>query len=126
MNIGRRIYYDKSTGEVLLNTGERSGNVVETTIDQDFSTYTALLDRSRDSVGVIQLEYGEYSSDFTEGGIVSRINLETLKPLFTYPDPSQPEVPTDPQKPLSEEIKEVKERQDIMQDALDALLMGGM
>ncbi|WP_339259596.1 hypothetical protein MKZ12_07305 [Paenibacillus sp. FSL R5-0713] len=126
MNIGRRIYYDKTTGEVIFNTGERSGYVVETTIDQDFSTYTALLERSRDSVGMVQLEYGDYASDFTEGGIVSRINLETLKPLFTYPDPSQPDVPTDPLKPLSEEIKEMKERQDIMQDALDALLMGGM
>lgn len=125
MNIGAKIYYDKFTGNVIVNTGERSGNVIETTTEQDFAVYSELSERVPDTVGMIQLGYGDYASDFGAGGFINRIDLDTLKPLFTYID-EQPEVPTAPQKPLSEEIKEVKERQDIMQDALDALLMGGV
>lgn len=126
MEIGAKIYYDKETGNVILNTGERSGSVVETTWEQDFSAYAVLNERVPSTVGMIQLEYGAYAADRAEGGIITSVNLETLEPLFTYPDPEQPEVPTEPQKSLSEEVKAVKERQDIMQGALDALLMGGL
>lgn len=126
MNIGAKIYYDKSTGSVIVNTGERSGDVIETTKEQDFVSYIQLTERNPDSVGMVHLDYGSYAADQQAGGIITRIDLNTLTPMFTYPDPKQPEDPIDPQKPLSEEIKEVKERQDIMQDALDALLMGGM
>ncbi|WP_405175096.1 hypothetical protein MHI27_27475 [Paenibacillus sp. FSL H8-0261] len=31
MQIGRKIYYDNATGNVLVDTGERSSDVVETT-----------------------------------------------------------------------------------------------
>ncbi|WP_339197889.1 hypothetical protein MKY95_07640 [Paenibacillus sp. FSL P4-0176] len=126
MEIGAKIYYDKETGNVILNTGDRSGSVVETTWEQDFSAYAVLNERVPSTVGMIQLEYGAYAADRAEGGIITSVNLETLEPLFTYPDPEQPEVPTEPQKSLSEEVKAVKERQDIMQGALDALLMGGL
>ena len=34
MQIGRRIYYDKTTGNVILDTGEREGHVVPTTVEQ--------------------------------------------------------------------------------------------
>ncbi|WP_338134844.1 hypothetical protein [Paenibacillus alvei] len=45
MKIGRRIFYDIVTGEKLVDTGERSGNVVETTLDYDISVYKALNER---------------------------------------------------------------------------------
>jgi hypothetical protein len=59
MNIGRKIYFDKSTGNVLVDTGERSGNVVETTQEQDFASYLALAERVPSTVGVITLPYGQ-------------------------------------------------------------------
>lgn len=34
MQIARRIYYDKSSGNIIVDTGERSGAVVETTIER--------------------------------------------------------------------------------------------
>lgn len=52
--IGRRIYYDKTTGNVILDTGEMVGFVTPTTIDEDFETYKALKERVRDTVSVIQ------------------------------------------------------------------------
>jgi len=64
MQIGRNIYYDKATGNVLVDTGERAGDVIETTIDQDFASYTALQERVPESVGCLQLEYGQFFDNF--------------------------------------------------------------
>lgn len=65
MQIGRKIYYDKSTGNVLVNTGEMQGSVKETTIDEDFQSYIDLQNRVKDSVGVIQLDYGQLIDKFS-------------------------------------------------------------
>ena len=62
--IGRKIYYNKATGNIIIDTGERQGSVVETTLDQDFLSYTALIERVKDTVGVIQLTYGQYADKF--------------------------------------------------------------
>lgn len=106
MNIGARIYFDKITGDVIENTGDRTGGVVETTREQDFEAYTSLSKRVPETVGMIQLEYGAYAEDYAQGGLITRVDLETLKPLFTYPDP-EPEVPQEPRKPLTTEVDEL-------------------
>lgn len=64
MQIGMKIYYDRSTGNVLVNTGEMQGDVRETTIDNDFKIYTALKGLEQSSVGVIQLDYGQLTDKF--------------------------------------------------------------
>lgn len=109
MRIGRRIYYDKFTGNVLVNTGERQGDVRETTIEEDFQSYKALSEHNPETVGVIQLEYGQFRQDFMECNGY-RVNPETQEIEFSYPDPSQPE-PQDLvyQKPLSEEVEDLKQ-----------------
>ncbi len=123
--IGRKIYYDKTTGNVILDTGEKIGAVIETTIDQDFETYQALKERVRDTVGVIQLEFGQYAEDFAQCNGY-RVNPQTLELEFSYPDPNTTE-PQEPvyQKPLTEKLKEIEEKQALMQQALDDLLLGG-
>ncbi|MBU5441198.1 hypothetical protein [Paenibacillus sp. MSJ-34] len=109
MKIGRRIYFDKSTGNVIVDTGERSGHVVETTNEHDFEVYTALTERNRETVGVLELEYGQYAEDFAAcNGF--RVNPETLELEFSYPNPDDPETPPAYRKPLSEELEETKER----------------
>jgi hypothetical protein len=107
--IGRKIYYDKTTGNVILDTGEKMGAVIETTIDQDFETYQALKERVRDTVGVIQLEFGAYAQDFAQCNGY-RVNPETLELEFSYPDPNETE-PQEPvyQKPLTEQIEELRQ-----------------
>lgn len=66
MQIGAKIYWDKLTGNVILNTGERSGDVIETTREQDFATYVVLSERVPESVGLIQLEYGQHRDKFAQ------------------------------------------------------------
>ncbi|MBE2934946.1 hypothetical protein HPJ99_06820 [Anoxybacillus flavithermus] len=124
--IGRKIYYDKLTGNVLLDTGERVGFVLPTTIDQDFESYEELKQRVRETVGVIQLEYGQYAEDFAQCNGY-RVNPETLELEFSYPDPNATE-PQEPvyQKPLTEQVKELEKSQKIIQQALDDFLLGGM
>jgi hypothetical protein len=66
VNIGRKIYYELTTGNVILDTGERQGDVVETTEDQDWQMYAALQPYQRSAVGVLQLEFGQYAENFAK------------------------------------------------------------
>lgn len=109
MEIGARIYYEISSGNVILNTGERQGFVYETTVDDDYETFTVLKGRNRDTIGVIQLEYGQYAQDFRESNGY-RVNPETKELEFSYPDPGeQPPKPPVYQQPLTEQVAELKE-----------------
>ncbi|WP_342435906.1 hypothetical protein NSS79_20500 [Paenibacillus sp. FSL L8-0436] len=105
MKIGTKIYYEKATGNVILNTGERAGAVVETTREQDFASYKVLSERVEETVGLIELEYGQYATEFLESRGRIRVNPETEKLEFNY-GPIDPEEPTEPvyQKPLTERI----------------------
>ena len=109
MQVGSRIYFDKTTGNVILHVWERSGGVFETTVDSDFIRYTALAERVPETVGHIQLEYGQYAQDFAEcNGF--RVNPETLALEFSYPDPNLPEQPTVYQKSLTEQNEELRQQ----------------
>lgn len=104
MKIGARIYYDKDTGIVIQEVGERSGNVVVTTIEQDFASYVSLAERVPETVGIIQFDYEDHKSDREAGGIITRIDLETKEALFAYPDPTDPETPQEPRPALSKQV----------------------
>jgi hypothetical protein len=115
LEIGKRIYYELSTGNVIQDTGERSGSVVETTREQDFIAYAKLVERVPETVGVIELEYGEYAQDFAEcNGYRVDVSGETPLLLFSYPDPNEPEAPPVYRKPLSVELAEVKTELDLV------------
>lgn len=108
MKIGRRIYYDLSTGNILVDTGEKQGFVRKTIIEQDIQTYKVLSERHRDTFDVIELGYGQYAQDFAECNGY-RVNTKTKELEFSYPDPNVEE-PQELiyQKPLSEEVKNLK------------------
>lgn len=111
MQIGKRIYYDLATGNVIVDTGERSGSVVETTVEQDFESYAALAERLPSTVGCLQLEYGDYAQDFAEcNGYRVDVSGETPSLLFSYPDPAEPGAPPVYRKPLSEEVSALRTR----------------
>lgn len=110
MEIGRKIFYEKETGNVILDTGERQGSVIPTTIEQDIQAFFVLSERNRDSFDYIKLEYGQYSQDFAESNGY-RINIKTKEIEFSYPDPNEPETPLVFRKPLSQEVEELKEAQ---------------
>jgi hypothetical protein len=110
MQIGRKIFYEKATGNVILDTGERSGSVVVKTVDQDIADFKALSERNRSTFDVIDLPFGAYAQDFAECNGY-RVNPSTKALEFSYPDPNQP-ITTEPiyQKPLSEQNAELTEQ----------------
>lgn len=84
MEIGMKIYYDKATGNVIHNTGEYVGRgYVETTEDQDFASIKELAQRVRETVGVVKLQYGQYSREFAQCDSY-RVDPESGTLVFTY------------------------------------------
>src|SRR5690625_5024842 len=122
MKIGRRIYYDLGTGNVLVNTGERQGFVKKTTPEQDIENYKALSERNRDTFDYIELEYGQYSRDFAECDGY-RVNPETKELEFSYPDPNEDE-PQEPeyQEPLSVQVENLKQKSEMQDSTMEEIL----
>jgi len=117
-------------GNVILDTGERQGDVVPTTIEQDFQTYQALAERVPETVGVLELQFGEYTEDFAAcNGYRVDLSGETPKLVFSYPDPNQPpEAPPVYQRSLSEQIAEVRAENLTIMEAIAELyemIVGG-
>lgn len=106
MEIGRKIFYEKETGNIIIDTGERQGAVVPNTVEQDIQSYRVLSERNRETFDYIELDYGQFSQDFSESNGY-RINLETGELEFSYPDPNETIAPPIFRKPLSEEVKEL-------------------
>lgn len=111
MQIGRKIYFDKITGNVIVDKGEMQSDVRETTQAEDFVSYVALAERVPETVGVVQLEYGQYDQDFAECNGY-RVNITTKTLEFSYPDPSIPVEEPVYQKPLTEQILELETKTD--------------
>lgn len=106
MEIGRRIYYDKQTVNILIDTGERSGSVVPTTIEQDITSYTLLSERNRESFDVLELPFGAYREEFTTC-TAYRVNPDTKKLEFSH-TPADPEVPPVFDVPLTDQVAALK------------------
>ncbi len=124
MQIGRKIYYEKLTGESILIIPEKF-NGIQTTKEQDFSMYEILSIRNPESVGLIELEYGQYNSDFQTANYVM-VDLETGELIFNYPEFV---------KPLSILVDELKAENELLkeknlvleQSILElSMLLGGM
>lgn len=82
MEIGRRIYFEKTTGVVLVDVGERSGNVIETTEAQDIENFP-ILQLYAGQYDTIQLVYGELSDSFATCKAY-KINPDTKQPEFLF------------------------------------------
>jgi len=106
MEIGRKIYYDKVSGNVVLDTQEQSGMVFPTTVDMDVENYLALSQRNRDSFDVVELKFGAHYQDFVNSRSY-RVNPKTKELEFSSPDSSVDE--TKPPvfiKPLTMQLEE--------------------
>ena len=129
MNIGKRVYYDNTNGEIILNTGERSGSVVQTTVDDDIRVYKVLSERNRDTFDFLEFEYGAHREQESIGGYVVGVELETKSLIFEYPTPDeQPPVVTT-ENPF-DSIRELKEENTTIKASMAELaklvLSGGM
>ena len=119
INVGKRIYYDKVMGEVILNTGDKQGVVIPMTVEQEIASYNALSERNRETFDVLELEYKQYAQDFSEANGY-RVNPDTKQIEFSYPDPNEVE-PSEPiyQEPLSVEVKLLKAKNQVLSEQVD-------
>jgi len=124
MQIGRRIYFDTTTGNIIQDTGERYGDVIETTQEQDFAAYVSLAERVPETVGMLQLEYGQYKQDFIEcSGYRVDVSGDEPKLLFLFPDGTEePEIPIY-LPPLSEQVTILKTTVTEQQQTIDDLTL---
>lgn len=106
--IGSKIYYLISNGNVILNTGDMIGCVVETSFDEDYNNYTDLNKYAKDSIGCIKLEYGELGKLLEEHKANSfkvDISSQPHKLIFEWIDYDTGK-PVEPPKTMEELIKE--------------------
>ena len=110
--IGSKIYYLISNGNVILNTGDMMGCVVETSFDEDYNNYTDLSKYAKDSIGCIKLEYGELGKLLEEHKANSfkvDISSQPHKLVFEWIDYDTGE-PAKPPKTMEELIKEESDK----------------
>lgn len=94
--LGKRIYYLKVDGRVIIDTGEAEGWVNQTTTEDDWRIYTELSKYNKSEVDYIELKWGEFKTEFAECTSY-RVNVETKKLEFDYtPVPEPPDVPHTP------------------------------
>ena len=106
--IGSKIYYLISNGNVILNTGDMMGCVVETSFDEDYNNYTDLSKYAKDSIGCIKLEYGELGKLLEEHKANSfkvDVSSSPHKLVFEWIDYDTGK-PGEPPKTMEELIKE--------------------
>ena len=94
--LGKRIYYLKLDGRVILDTGEAEGWVNPTTTEDDWRIYSELSKYNKTEVDFIELQFCEFKTEFAECTSY-RVNVETKKLEFDYtPVPEPPDVPHTP------------------------------
>ncbi|KZE55707.1 hypothetical protein AV540_26220 [Brevibacillus parabrevis] len=79
----------------MVDTGERAGAVVETTQEQDFETYKALAECVPETVGCLQLEYGQDADMFAQYQYLVDPATETIVWSLTPPEASLEQVKQD-------------------------------
>jgi hypothetical protein len=125
-----KIYYLKQTGEVILHIPENHSQWAKpTTREQDEALYNALQAYNPQEVDLLELEPGQYTSDFLSATSY-RVNLETLELEFLYPTyhpplTSQIEQLAAENVLLKSENEALKAQLDSVQQALDEIILGG-
>lgn len=114
MNIGSRIYYEKSTGNVILRTPEVLGGR-QSTVEEDFESFAELNQRVPETIGMVHFEYGQHEQDFAVSIPTQVVNGEVLWTPFPNSDGTEPI----PQKAFSEQILEMKQNQVATNRAVD-------
>lgn len=113
--IGKRIYYLKVDGRVVLDTGEAEGWVNQTTSEDDWRIYTELQKYNPEEVDYIELKWGEFKTEFAESTSY-KINIDRKEIEFDYtPIPDSPDVP---RKPSIHERMDTQENTNNEQDEL--------
>ena len=106
--IGTKIYYLKSNGNIIIESGDMMGCVVETSFDEDYNNYTDLSKYAKDSIGCLKLEYGELGkllADHKANSFKVDVSSSPHKLVFEWIDYDTGK-PGEPPKTMEELIKE--------------------
>lgn len=123
--IGTKIYYCLLSGNVIKIIGDMQGYVKETTFDEDIEIYTELKERDKDTIGLLQFEYGEYPK-LSQGSTGVIVNLETKELIFSYEElPQEPVEPTEIEI-IQEKISILEAKNKRLEEGLQAVLSGDM
>jgi hypothetical protein len=82
LQIGRRLYYDITSGNVVCDTGEREGGVTTTTEADDLATFPQLVGRTTANTACVEYAFGD--SNFSSGYATAHIDPGT-QALTLYP-----------------------------------------
>ncbi|MGL5713676.1 MAG: hypothetical protein ACRCXT_24050 [Paraclostridium sp.] len=108
-----KIYYCNTTGKILCVIANIV-NVKETTFDEDYSLYTILNERDKDSIGLILLNNGEFERLSRDRNSI-KINLDTFE--LEFENIEVPQEPTEIDK-INEKIFNLeKENADLLLDS---------
>ena len=118
--IGTKIYYCLLTGNIIKIIGDMIGYVKETTFDEDIEIYTELKERDRDSIGLLNFEFGEYPK-LSQNATGVMVDLETKELIFNYEE--LPQIPLEPTEIeiMQNEIKALKEELTQIQTSIASL-----
>ena len=120
--IGKRIFFLKENGTVILEVGEMEGWVIEPEKDFDkaleeaYKYYTELSKYNKEVVDFIDLKWGEYKTEFAEctGYYVDVAKKEIV---FEYGEkPNPPEIPQTPT--LHERVGKLETNEKIQEDMI--------
>lgn len=102
--IGTKVYYCNTTGNVIKIIGDMQGFIKVTNFEEDYEIYAELKERDKQSVGLIQLKFGEYSN-LAKNSTGAKVNIDTKELEFTYgPLPEMPQPPS-----LESRVKSLEE-----------------
>ncbi|MGG1618247.1 hypothetical protein [Paenibacillus sp. NRS-1781] len=120
MKIGPKVYWRKTTGEIIYITSQvESPWAVETTKEQDMGFYPQLKGFDPEQVDVFKLEFDKYTEDFTHAKSYW-VNPNTGKLEFSYAEGGE----TEPvhQSPLTDQVAELKQADLDNKEAIALLL----
>ena len=83
LQVNSKVYYETLSGNVLVITEERQGEVLETTKEQDMEVYPQLEGKNSDDINYIELDYGTLVPVLTNAKSF-KVNLETKKLEIVY------------------------------------------
>ena len=118
MYINKRIYFEKDTGIVVMVTGGFRDDWLHTipTVQEDMAKYSALAERVPGTLSMLELKEGTYDEEFSKATSF-KVDVKTDKLVFDFTPLEQKEI---------EQKKTLEKRVDMLESAINDILLGGM
>ena len=123
MKLGTKIYYEKSTGNVIFTRGDMQGFVIETSFDEDYEMYSDLRKYQKDKIGCLKLEYGQLGqllADNKANSYKVDVSGNPHKLVFAWIDYEKGQ-PGEPPKSVEDLIKETENKIEKQEEKINVL-----